>query len=66
MDNIDIITQLITNIGFPVAMCIMMFWFLTKEQEVHKQEMLELKDVIARNNEVLASLKQLIEDKLGE
>ena len=66
MENIDIITQLITNIGFPVAMCIMMFWFLTKEQEVHKQEMLELKDVIARNNEVLASLKQLIEDKLGE
>lgn len=66
MENIDIITQLITNIGFPVAMCVMMFWFLTKEQEVHKQEMLELKDVIARNNEVLASLKQLIEDKLGE
>lgn len=66
MDNIDVITQLITNIGFPVAMCLMMFWFLNKEQETHKAEMLELKDVIARNNEVLASLKQLIEDRLNK
>ena len=37
---------------------------MTKEQETHKAEMNELKDVIAGNNEVLAQLKQLIEDKL--
>lgn len=62
----DVLVNAISTIGFPIVMCGIMFWFLNKEQENHKSEMLELKDVIARNNEVLASLKQLIEDKLGE
>lgn len=66
MEYADIIVQIISTVGFPIAMCILMFWFLTKEQETHKNEMNELKDVISRNNEVLASLKQLIEDKLKD
>ena len=64
MEYIDVIVQAISTIGFPIAMCLIMFYFLHKEQENHKEEMLELKNVIAQNNEVLASLKQLIEDKL--
>lgn len=64
MENIDIITQAISTVGFPIAMCGIMFWFLYKEQESHKAEMLSLKEVISENNQVLAGLKQLIEDKL--
>ena len=66
MEYADIIVQIISTVGFPIAMCVLMFWFLNKEQDNHKNEMNELKDVIARNNEVLASLKQLIEDKLKD
>jgi len=66
MENIDLIVQVISTVGFPIAMCGIMFWFLTEEQKNHKAEMMELKDVIARNNEVLAGLKQLIEDKLKD
>lgn len=62
----EVLINAISTIGFPIVMCGIMFWFLNKEQENHKAEMLALKDVIARNNEVLASLKQLIEDKLGD
>lgn len=65
MEYTEAIVQIISTVGFPIACCCLMFWFLNKEQETHKQEMLELKDVIAKNNEVLASLKQLIEDKLN-
>lgn len=64
MEYADIVVQIISTVGFPIAMCMLMFWFLNKEQETHKAEMLELKDVISKNNEVLAALKQLIEDKL--
>ena len=64
MENIDIIVSAISTVGFPIAMCVIMFWFLNKEQQTHKEEMNELKDVISKNNEVLASLKQLIEDKV--
>ena len=64
MENLDLITQAIGTIGFPIVMTLIMFYFLNKEQENHKAEMNELKDVIAGNNEVLAQLKQLIEDKM--
>ena len=64
MEYADLITQVISTVVFPIAMSLIMFYFLQKEQENHKEEMLELKSVIAQNNEVLASLKQLIEDKL--
>ena len=65
MENIDIIVSVISTVGFPIAMCVIMFWFLNREQQTHKEEMNDLKDVIAKNNEVLASLKQLIEDKVA-
>lgn len=60
----ETIIKVISTVGFPIAMCCLIFWYLLKEQGDHKAEMAELKDVIGRNNEILASLKQLIEDKL--
>jgi len=64
MDDINVIIQAISTVGFPIVMCAIMFWFLNKEQENHKAEMLSLKEVISENNAVLVGLKQLIEDKL--
>jgi len=64
MEDVSVIIQAISTVGFPIVMCGIMFWFLWKEQENHKAEMLSLKEVIAENNKVLEGLKQLIEDKL--
>lgn len=64
MDDVNVIIQAISTVGFPIVMCGIMFWFLWKEQENHKAEMLSLKEVISENNAVLVGLKQLIEDKL--
>ena len=64
MDDVNVIIQAISTVGFPIVMCGIMFWFLWKEQESHKGEMLSLKEVISENNKVLEGLKQLIEDKL--
>ena len=60
------VVQIISTVGFPIAMCLLLFWNMKQEQDTHKQEVLELKDVISRNTEILASLKQLIEDKLKD
>ena len=60
------IVSIISTVGFPIAMCLLLVWNMKQEQETHKSEVLELKDVISRNNEILASLKQLIEDKLKD
>lgn len=64
MEDINTIIQAISTVGFPIVMCGIMLWFLNKEQENHKAEMLSLKEVISENNKVLEGLKQLIEDKL--
>lgn len=64
MEDVNVLIQAISTVGFPIVMCAIMFWFLNKEQENHKAEMLSLKEVISENNKVLEGLKQLIEDKL--
>lgn len=56
--------QIISSIGFPIAACCAIFYMMNKEREDHKNEVTTLKDVISNINETLASLKQLIEDKL--
>lgn len=65
MDVMDVITQIVSTVGFPIAMAIALFWYMTKQMETHKQETSELRDVIQKNNEILAGLKQLIEDRLN-
>ena len=55
----------ISTVGFPIVFCLILFWYLREESKNHKEEMNDQKTVIAENNIVLASLKQLIQDKLG-
>lgn len=59
------ILSAISTVGFPIVFCILLFWYLREETKNHKEEVLDMKNVIAENNAILASLKQLIEDKLN-
>lgn len=63
MQLADILTA-ISTVGFPIVFCVLLFWYLREETDNHKNEVSELKSVISENNTILASLKQLIEDKL--
>lgn len=65
MDISEIIGTLGTGV-FPIAMCGLLFWYMTREMEAHKQETDSLKEVIAKNTEALVSIKQMIEDKLND
>lgn len=65
MEFTDILTA-ISTVGFPIVFCLILFWYLREESNNHKTEMDQLKTVIAENNTILASLKQLIQDKLTE
>lgn len=66
--DIDLINAGLTavsTVGFPIAACVIMFKYMNKEQENHKAEVDSLKDVISKNNSILAELKQLLQDKLS-
>lgn len=55
------LTAIISSLGFPIAACVALFWYLNKERESHKEEIDSLKACITDNNTVLASLKMLLE-----
>lgn len=62
--DVQTISQLISSIGFPIAACCAIFYMMNKEREDHKAEVDSLKGVLEEVKETMASLKQLIEDKL--
>ena len=62
--DIQTVSQLISTIGFPIAACVAIFYMMNKEREDHKNEVNDLKGVIADINSTLSALKQLIEDRL--
>lgn len=48
MDTNSII-QAISSVGFPIAMCLLMYYQLNKSAELHKSEIDELKKAIDNN-----------------
>lgn len=57
----NVIVQLISSLGFPIACCIAMFWQNNKLNESHKEETTKLNETINKNT---IALNHLI-DKLG-
>lgn len=50
------LVQIISNLGFPIAMCGALFWYINKQTELHKEEMHELKQSIDNNTLVITKL----------
>ena len=55
------LTPIISSLGFPIAACIALFYYLNKERENHKEEIDALRNCINENNNVLSALKTLLE-----
>ena len=60
MDFNEII-QAIGSLGFPIAMCVALFWYMIQQNQAHKEEMNALKDAV--NELQIANTK--LSDKLG-
>lgn len=60
MDANTIMTA-ISTLGFPIVMCIALFWKMNKQDETHKTEMDKITEAL--NNNTLALTK--LADKLG-
>lgn len=58
--DIDSVTQLISNVGFPVAVCIALFFYMEKQNERHQQETDKLNETVQSNTKVLTELCTLI------
>ena len=56
------LTTFISSIGFPIAACVAMFYYLKEESKTHKEEVDSLRDALENNTKVVAELKQMLVD----
>lgn len=54
------IISLISNVGFPVAVCVALFYYMEKQNERHQNETDKLNETVQSNTTVLTELCTLI------
>ena len=59
--EVDVLTTIISNVGFPIACVVAMFYMWNKEREAHKEETDRLAEAINNNTVVM----QQVLNKLG-
>ena len=52
----EVLTTLISNMGFPIACCIAMFYMMNKSNEQHKSEMDKITEALNNNTRAIAEL----------
>lgn len=58
--DIQVISNVITTLGFPIVVAGALFWYINKKDENHKEEIKSLRDSLDRNTNILEELKTLI------
>lgn len=57
------IINAVSTVGFPIAMSLLLFWYLQKESENHKEETASLKDAINKLEIAITTLISRLEDR---
>lgn len=55
------ITNIVSNVGFPIFTFIVLAWYINKQAEMHSEEVEKLQQAFMENSKILASLKEVIE-----
>lgn len=58
--DVNGIVSLISNVGFPVAVCVALFYYMEKQNERHQSETDKLNGTVQSNTKVLTELCTLI------
>lgn len=64
--DINVISQIISNLGFPIACVIAMFWMLNKERDAHKAETADLSKAIENNTNVMTQIMTKLDALTGK
>ncbi len=60
------ILQAIGSFGFPIATCLMCFWYIKETAESHKQEIEKMAEALQNNTLALQRLSDKLEVKRNE
>lgn len=59
MEAGNFIINSIGAVGFPIVMCLIIFWYLNEERKSHKEEMDTLSKTIEENTKAIVELQDL-------
>jgi hypothetical protein len=65
MDTVNLITQVIGSLGFPIVCCGALFWKLVKVDELHKEEMKAITEALDNNTKALTTLTTKLEVRIN-
>lgn len=60
--DVSNIIQIITNLGFPIAVCLICFWYINKKDEKHVEEVGEMAKALNNNTLVMQKLVDRLEN----
>lgn len=55
------LSTLVTNVGFPVVCCLLLFWWIMNLEKQHKEEIGKLSDAVNNNTLVMQKLLDKLE-----
>lgn len=58
--EVNDITSLVSNLGFPIVVCVALFYYMNKQNERHNSETDKLSETVQANTKVLTELCTLI------
>ena len=63
--DVNTLVQVVGSLGFPIAACCILFYYLNQERESHKEEMNSVTRALNDNTSVMIQLKEMIQTILG-
>lgn len=63
-ETLDLITQLINNNLFPIAVCLILMWYIKGVQEKEREAVEKMTSVIAENTEVMREMQTVVKEHL--
>jgi hypothetical protein len=62
MEALTGITTVISTVGFPIAICLILLWYIYKLSEMHKTETKEFTEALNKNTLALQKLSDIISE----
>ena len=62
--DFNTVTQFISTLGFPIAVCLICFWYINKREAQQRDEIKELSTAINNNTLIMQKLyERMIDDE---
>lgn len=66
MEWLQSIVEFVSSVGFPIAVCLICFWYINKQAESHKEETKKLTEVLENNTLAIQRLADKLEGLTNE